>query len=224
MAIIEPVKQDPNQPSITRKYPIHIRLWHWLNTLVIMGSLVTVLINSTLMDNKATGAIMTEQALKAGQQLTPELSKQIAHELEDNVWNVHAYIGLVLVALLLWRIIYEIISPVSQSLFRKVSIARIALKSGGHEAYLARHELVVKALYIGFYLVLMLMSVTGVLLLFFKHELGLQKPLAHQMQEFHGFCMYLVLLFIGVHIVGVILAERKKSPGIVSDMINGGGK
>jgi Ni/Fe-hydrogenase 1 B-type cytochrome subunit len=34
--------------------------------------------------------------------------------------------------------------------------------------------------------------------------------------------MYLFLVFIVVHLVGVFLAERKNSQGIVSDMINGG--
>lgn len=41
-------------------------------------------------------------------------------------------------------------------------------------------------------------------------------------KSFHGFCMYLILIFIVVHIAGVLLAERKESKGIVSDMINGG--
>jgi cytochrome b len=34
--------------------------------------------------------------------------------------------------------------------------------------------------------------------------------------------MYLVLAFIAVHLLGVFLAERNESKGIVSDMINGG--
>lgn len=222
MAIIEPVKQNPLHPSETRQYSLSIRLWHWLNALVITGSLVTVLLNSTLTDKKTTSTIITEQGAKGGLSISADVAKQIAHELEDQIWNVHAYIGLVLVALLLWRIIYEIVSPSTQSLFRKVNVARIALKSGGEEAQLARHDLVVKLLYLAFYLVLILMGVTGILL-FFKHDLNLQRQFAHQIQEFHGFCMYLVILFILVHIAGVILAERKQSPGIVSDMINGGG-
>jgi Ni,Fe-hydrogenase I cytochrome b subunit len=222
MAIIEPVKHNPLHPSETRTYSLPIRLWHWLNALVITGSLVTVLLNSTLTDKKATSAIITEQATKGGASISADTANQIAHELEDKVWEVHAYIGFALVALLLWRIIYEVVSPTSQSLFRKVNVARIALKNGGEEAQLARHELVVKLLYFAFYLVLILMGVTG-LTLYFKHDLGLERSVSHTIQEFHGFCMYLVILFIVVHVTGVILAERKQSPGIVSDMINGGG-
>lgn len=221
MAIIEPVKQNPLHPSETRKYSLSIRLWHWLNLLIISGSLITVLINSTLMDRKATSTVIAEQAVKGGANISADTANQIAHELEDSVWNVHAYIGFVLVALLLWRVIYEIVSPTSQSLFRKVIVARLALKNGGEEARLARHELAVKLLYFAFYLVLMLMGITGITL-YFKHDFGLDRSLSHSIQEFHGFCMYLVILFIVVHVAGVILAERKQSPGIVSDMINGG--
>ncbi|MGY0036470.1 cytochrome b/b6 domain-containing protein [Pedobacter sp. NJ-S-72] len=56
----------------------------------------------------------------------------------------------------------------------------------------------------------------------FDKELGISKSISHSIKEFHGFCMYLILIFISVHIVGVLMAERRDSRGIVSDMINGG--
>ena len=65
------------------------------------------------------------------------------------------------------------------------------------------------------------MVLTG-LSLAFGRELGIPRNVSHSIKEVHGFCMYLVIAYIIVHIVGVILAERKRSSGIVSDMINGG--
>ncbi len=65
------------------------------------------------------------------------------------------------------------------------------------------------------------MAVTG-LTLAFKKDLAIPRNIAHTIQDVHGFCMYLVLAFIAVHVIGVFLAERKESKGIVSDMINGG--
>ncbi|WDF54687.1 cytochrome b/b6 domain-containing protein [Mucilaginibacter sp. KACC 22063] len=221
MAIIEPVKQNPLEPSEVKKYPRGIRLWHWLNALVISGSLITVLLNSTLLDRSNTSKVITSEAAKNGAVVSAQLSKGIAHELGDQVWNVHGYIGLILAALLIYRIIYELVQPVSQSLFKKISLARIGLKAGGEERQLARHELVVKLMYVGFYIVLIVMAITGCLL-FFEDQLGLPKPVAHQIKEVHGALMYAVIAFIVVHIVGVILAERDRNPGIVSDMINGG--
>ncbi|MCJ8209793.1 cytochrome b/b6 domain-containing protein [Mucilaginibacter sp. RS28] len=222
MAIIEPVKQDPLKPSVTRTYPLGIRLWHWLNALVLSGSLITVLINSTLLDRQSASSLIMSVETKGGAAVTADMAKNIAHELEDSVWDVHAYIGLALVALLIFRIIYELVQPVSQSLFKRISLAKLAMKGSGEERQLAKHDYFVKLIYVLFYIVLLVMSVTGTAL-FFKRNIGLSKAFSHQIKEIHGACMYAVIAFIIVHIVGVVLAERKESKGIVSDMINGGG-
>ena len=65
------------------------------------------------------------------------------------------------------------------------------------------------------------MVITG-LFLAFEDLMAPFKSIRHSVKSFHGFCMYLVLAFIAVHLIGVFLAERKDSKGIVSDMINGG--
>jgi len=80
---------------------------------------------------------------------------------------------------------------------------------------------VVKSLYAIFYLLLIIMVVTG-LFLAFEDFFAPYKAIRHSVKEFHGFCMYLIIGFIVIHIAGVFLAERKDSKGIVSDMINGG--
>ncbi len=64
------------------------------------------------------------------------------------------------------------------------------------------------------------MVVTGLSLAF--EDVAFLKPMRHTVKDVHGFCMYLILAFIVVHLAGVFLAERKRSKGIVSDMINGG--
>jgi Ni,Fe-hydrogenase I cytochrome b subunit len=65
------------------------------------------------------------------------------------------------------------------------------------------------------------MAVTG-LFLAFENLLAPFKAIRHSVKEVHGFCMYLIIAFILVHLAGVFLAERKDDKGIVSDMINGG--
>ncbi|AZI26753.1 hypothetical protein EA772_15940 [Pedobacter sp. G11] len=59
-----------------------------------------------------------------------------------------------------------------------------------HEA--AKHELVVKGLYLIFYLLLCIMVLTG-LLLAFEDYTGIPENINHRIKEFHGFCMYLIL-------------------------------
>lgn len=65
------------------------------------------------------------------------------------------------------------------------------------------------------------MVITG-LSIAFDNELGLTKSFSHSLKEVHGFCMYLILGFIVLHLGGVFMAERKDKKGIVSDMIGGG--
>jgi len=74
---------------------------------------------------------------------------------------------------------------------------------------IARHELTVKIIYAIFYLLLIIMAVTG-LSLAFEDRLTFLKPIKNDIKEVHGFCMYLIIAFIIVHIAGVFLAERKK--------------
>jgi cytochrome b len=66
------------------------------------------------------------------------------------------------------------------------------------------------------------MVLTG-LFLSFEDFFASFRSIRHALKEVHGFCMYLILAFIFVHLAGVFLAERKNEKGIVSDMINGGG-
>jgi len=69
---------------------------------------------------------------------------------------------------------------------------------------------------------LVIMVLTG-LCLAFEDDVPMLKSI-HAFRQIHAFTMYLILAFITVHVVGVFLAERKDSGGIVSDMINGGKK
>ena len=87
---------------------------------------------------------------------------------------------------------------------------------------IALHELTVNVIYLVFYTLLLIMVVTG-LFLAFEDAMAPFKSIRHTVKDVHGFCMYLILAFIVVHLGGIFLAERRKDgAGIVSDMINGG--
>ena len=140
--------------------------------------------------------------------------------LGDKVWNIHAYFGYCLAALLLFRLLLEFFQKKDQKFILKLKSAYTQYKIAKNRQ-LARHEVVVKSIYLLFYLLLIVMALTG-LFLAFEDELAAYKSIRHTVKDIHGFCMYLVLAFIVVHLAGVFLAERKDSKGIVSDMINGG--
>ena len=219
--IIEPQRRDVEQPGHIKTYSSTLRLWHWLNALVITGSLLTVLIDSTLLDTRSNAAVIKANLHESGVTVSDRQAGSAAHELSDKVWTVHTYFGYTLAGLLLFRLLLEFFQLADQKLIRKIKSAYnkyIVIKK---DRELAKHEFWVKTLYTVFYLMITIMVVTG-LCLAFEDDVPFLKSI-HAFRQIHSFTMYLILAFITVHIVGVLLAERKDSKGIVSDMINGGG-
>jgi Ni,Fe-hydrogenase I cytochrome b subunit len=221
MAAIEPVRKDINHPNKVKEYSASLRLWHWANTIVISGSLITVLINSTVLDEGANAGFIKDELQKSGGAVTADQTRSVAASLSDKVWAVHIYFGYFLAALLLFRLILELFQVADQKLIRKMKTAYRDCFIVKKQLKLARHELVVKLTYALFYLVLIVMVITG-LTLAFRDQLHFSRSLMGTVKNIHGFCMYLVIAFIIVHVAGVFMAERDESPGIVSDMINGG--
>ena len=221
MTVIEPVNKDAAHPTQRKKYSASLRLWHWANMIVISGSLLTVLINSTLNDKGTVAPVIQNELKDGGITITPKQAISVGHALEDKVWEIHTYFGYVLAGLLLFRLLLEFFELADQKFIRKIKAAAIQFQTIKKNRELARHELVVKSIYAIFYLLLFTMAVTG-LFLAFEDILAPFKAIRHSVKEVHGFCMYLIIAFIVVHLVGVFLAERKDSKGIVSDMINGG--
>ncbi len=223
MSLIEPVRKDVQHPGEVKRNSATLRLWHWLNFIVICGSLITVLINSTITDQHAIGSITKEQLTKTGLEVTNAQTKAVAHAVSDSTWGAHIYFGYALASLLLFRLLLEFFQLADQKFLRKLKAAYNQFQTTKKQRELARHELTVKLIYAAFYLLLIVMVVTG-LFLALEDTFAAYKSTRHNVKDIHGFCMYLIIAFIIVHLAGVFLAERKDGKGIVSDMINGGKK
>jgi Ni/Fe-hydrogenase 1 B-type cytochrome subunit len=221
MTAIEPTRKDVAHPQRIKKNSSSLRLWHWLNTIVICGSLITVLINSTLITRETVTPVVQNELSKSGATVSAEQASGVGHALEDKVWEIHIYFGYCLAALLLFRLVLEFFQVADQKFIRKIKLAYTQFMVTKKNREIARHEFTVKAIYALFYLVLFIMVITG-LFLAFEDLMAPYKAIRHSVKEVHGFCMYIVLAFIAVHLIGVFLAERKDSKGIVSDMIHGG--
>lgn len=204
-----------------RTYSSSLRFWHWANGIVISGSLLTVLINSTILKGWTLQSFIHDELKKSGATVTDDQARSVSHALRDRVWDFHAYFGYFLVALLVFRLVVEFAGLTDQKLSRKIAAYYRQYKAGQNKL-MARGELFVKSLYAAFYLILIVLAITGLCLVFEDDVPVLHKM--HFIKEIHGFCLYLVLAFLFLHIAGVYLAERKNKPGIVSDMINGGNK
>ncbi|MDR3696858.1 cytochrome b/b6 domain-containing protein [Mucilaginibacter sp.] len=220
MAAIEPTRRSPVHPQQIKKNSPGLRLWHWLNALVITGSLLTVLLNSTLLKTRKNAAFIQDTLKEAGATVTNDQARSVAHELSDKIWTLHTYFGYVLVGLVVFRLLLEFFQVADQKFIRNLKSAYAKYQSVKQQRETARHDFLVKTVYAIFYLMIITMAVTG-LCLAFEDDVPALKAI-HAFREIHQFTMYLILAFIVVHLAGVFLAERKESPGIVSDMINGG--
>jgi Ni,Fe-hydrogenase I cytochrome b subunit len=222
MSIIEPVRRETATPFHIKKNSASLRLWHWANTVVISGSLITVLINSTITNQRKTLNLVKDKLQAANVNFNIDQAVSIAHALSNRVWSIHVYFGYFLTALLLFRFILEFFQLADQKFIRKFKNAYIQFNTIKKNREAARHELAVQIIYSAFYVVLIIMALTGLCLAF--EGIAFLKPFRHSIKKVHNLGMYLILAFIVVHLLGVFLAERKDAKGIVSDMINGGGQ
>jgi len=221
MTIIEPVRRDITPPHQIKRHSAPLRLWHLLNTIVISGSLITVLINATITDQRGISGMVKGELQKAGASVTNDQARSVANALSDSVWDVHKYFGYCLAGLLLFRLLLEFFQLADQKFIRKIKSEYRRFKTVKKNRQEVLHDLTVKAIYAVFYVLLIFQVITG-LFLAFEDAKAPFKSIWHSVKDLHGFCMYLIIAFIVVHLAGVFLAERKDSKGIVSDMINGG--
>jgi len=220
MAIIEPIKRDVEHPQQQKRYSPALRFWHWLNFLVILGSLTTVALNDNTFDGQKNTAFIQQQLQQAGATITVDQARAVSRGERDKIWEIHIYCGYTLAALLLFRLALEFFQVTDQKLIRKIRAAYNRYFVIKQDRKLARHELFVKSLYALFYLMLFIMAVTGFCMAFEDDVPALKNM--HFLRDIHEFTMYLIIGFIIVHLAGVYLAEHRESKGIVSDMINGG--
>ena len=123
MTVIEPTKKDVQHPRKIKKYSPSLRLWHWANMIVITGSLLTVLLNSTILKGRNDAPVIKSALQKAGAVVTDAQVKSATHDLSDKVWDIHVYFGYGLAALFLFRIILEFFQLADQKFIWKLKKA-----------------------------------------------------------------------------------------------------
>ena len=95
MSLIEPVKKDVEGHGQRKKYSAPLRFWHWMNMIMISGSLITVLINATLNDRGRINPLIKSELMNGGVSVTDQQAGSVGHALEDKVWEIHIYFGYV---------------------------------------------------------------------------------------------------------------------------------
>jgi len=147
MAIIEPIRKEIPTNHKLKKHSAPLRFWHWANAIVISGSLITVLINSTITKERATATLIKDELQKAGANITADQARSASNALSDSVWDIHVYFGYALAGLLLLRLVLEYFQLADQKFIRKMKAVYTQFKTTKVNREAARHELTVKTIY-----------------------------------------------------------------------------
>ena len=203
-----------------QEHSVMIRIWHWLTFIIISAIIITVLLNSTLFNQRKNISMVQDQLKEKGLTVSEDQAFAVTREYEDKLWGIHKLLGYGLAFLLVSRIFIEIVLPGGEKIpFRiKKALSIFKKKEGDWKEY--RHYLMVKYSYLLFYILLFCMAVTG-LGLAFGRELGFSRQLHGTIKEIHSFGQYLIYAFVLIHLGGVIIADNTKNNGLVSGMING---
>ena len=174
-----------------------------------------------IIKTKELGPAFQDTLSQAGISISAEQGTTLRRIVSHRIWDWHIGLGVALTALLVLRMAMEFVQPGTQRFGAKLRQARFLFRQGGTDLRDVRHSLVVKYSYLLFYLLLVVMVVTG-LILMYADDVEFLHRLEHTVEEIHNFTMYLVLAFTAFHVIGVVYAELTKNRGIVSDMIHGG--
>jgi Ni/Fe-hydrogenase 1 B-type cytochrome subunit len=214
------VKSDNRSSYFIQEHSVMIRIWHWLTFGIISAIIITVLLNSTLFNQRRNIPMVQDQLKAKGIIVSEDQSFAVTREYEDKLWGIHKLLGYGLAFLLFSRVIIELTQPGEEKISSRIkkALGLLRKKDGDWKEY--RHYLLVKYSYLLLYILLFCMAVTG-LGLAFGRELGFSRGLHGIIKEIHSFGQYLMYAFVIIHLCGVIIADITKNRGLVSGMING---
>ena len=190
-----------------KKWSLNFRVWHWVHATVVLGLLGTVFLRKTFLSWRDNSEILSQKLLTMDIEVSNEQAKVLAKSIRAPMWDWHIILGYGLAFLLIWRIALFFTQSGKQNYqnLKKETLHKKAVKLG----------------YIAIYTILAFMTISGLVIHFYK-ELSILKDTAHNIKEVHELAYNAILIFAPIHIVGVFIAENQDEKGILSDMVNGG--
>ena len=214
------ISSSPETSIFIQSHSAPLRIWHWLTFLFITGSIVTVLLVSTLFSQRDNIKLVQDQLQGKGVTVNEDQAFSVTREYEDKLWGVHKLIGYGLAFLFLGRIVIEFTQPKEERIQNRLKKAKELRAKNDENKADYTHYLRVKMSYSIFFLLLLCMVLTG-LGMAFGRDLGFTRQVFGGLKNIHAFIQYLMYAFIVIHLAGVIIAENGKIKGLVSGMING---
>lgn len=186
------------------KYSLNFRIWHWLNAFVVLGLLATVFLRKTFLSWRTNSEILMSKLAEFDIIVTAEQAKILAKSVRAGMWEWHISFGYALAFLMLYRVYLYFKDNSQKKKFSELSL----------------HKKAVESLYYLVYATLLFMSISG-FSIYFHEILGLSKDVAHSIKEIHELVFNAVLVFVVLHLLGIVIAENRDEQGIISSMING---
>lgn len=208
-------------PSFKAPRPALLRIWHWLNALAMTGTLGTVLLRKTFLSWRTNAQVIENEVRELGGTISADQAANIAKTIRAPMWEWHYIFGFALIGLLAFRIVIALLDrsqlPVLKAWKAFQHFRRLP---GAHKAAGA-HHLMVQLGYVVFYVMLLLMSISGTVM-YFAEPLGVAKETVDNIKGNHELLMWFFVVFVPAHLLGVVVAELRGDRGLVSDMIHGG--
>jgi cytochrome b561 len=148
------------------------------------------------------GELIKEKLLELNVNLTIDQSRDVAGVISHGLWDWHIYFGYLFAILLVVRMV-------------------MVFKSGfDYPKDTSTHKKIVYLGYKVLYVLLIVIAITGVFL--HQEELfGFTESTLEIFEELHGIFANLVMIFIPLHIIGVVVTDIKEDKGLVSRIISG---
>ncbi len=183
------------------------RIWHWTMALSVIGLLATVALRKSFLSWRTNTEIIMTKFQDAGVEVTHELAKATAKAIRSGMWEWH-YIFAIFLGISIAIRIYMMLTkqaklPIVN--FFQASIFEKKMQTG---------------VYTLLCFFIMMMALSGGFLYFYE-ALGFTKDSIHWVKETHELMMWGVIVFVGLHLVGVLKHELTTKEPIISKMIHG---
>lgn len=184
-----------------KNYSAVYRLIHWSIAICMFLLLFTIFLRLTWMNKNNVAEIIQNYLNTNDLSLTQDQLIVLAKKIRQPMWDWHIYLGYALTGLFGLRFILPFFGEMKfQNPFNKESIFKEKLQN---------------LIYLIFYVCVIISLATGLLIKFGPSEIK------KSMEEIHILSIYYLVVFIILHIGGVLWAEFTMNKGIISGIVSG---
>lgn len=183
------------------KFSLKHRLLHWLIAFTILFLMLTVFLRLTWLEKNNVAAILQENLKALNISLNHDDAIKIAKKIRKPMWDWHIYSGYFLIGLYILRL-------------TNLYFSGIVFPNPFHRASNIRQK-IQGWTYIIFYFLMGISLITGFLIVNGSPEYK------DFLESIHIQSIYYVVLFIIMHMAGLLISEFSNEKGIVAKMIYG---